>query len=806
MISTQSVNLNMNTLIVDGSFGTVLYKRKIWERVEVVTRAFLHAVDNNASLALLLTNEILGHHDWKDNQLMSYFFCNEEVALVLTFFVPCSMALTQYIKERIIGIPPVEILRQVTIGMEWLHDRKIVHGDLNPNTIQLSSRFFNVKISGNSNSKPSGSRWVAPELLLQANEFYSSKCTYSSDIYALGLVYYYVLTDGKHAFEQPYINQDNITGGNASNEPVHLKHTCSQNIVFIDKMTSKDPLSRLSISELLSCPIFWPKNRRIQFLEQQHENRKDMLQQLTNNKNESKKKKPPIPKKPLAKIKSLYANGGAIVNNGMQAEQNDQAPPNKLRSVRNLINRFSVPNLTDTPPSPDKIVQRRNSENSVKKIADLFLNSNKAEGTSPERKITPELDIREEQELNLDVLTILQTIKTRNLQIIKRTLEKLAKHINLLEIWDEKQKSLLHVAVKCREYGVVEYLINDQKFSSMLSKETFKTSIVHDCMWDIHEITEGEFVNKCKILQLLFKIQPELIKSRDECERTPLHIACLHSFQNEQEQYQLIDMLLKNNANVKSKGWEDMTPLHLVLKREPLAGNVFDMIKLLIENHSVPDTLFLQLLCVNGNPKLFHKTVEYLVSTGQDELLKGKIEDLLQKSRLNAVSCQTTILHCAVWCFEVLPETLDIFKSLDFDFNYEDFDGDSVLNTAFRAGRRVSLLKTLILCGADPKFLNDIGMNFLHRSAFLNNLSYLELFVEECDVNAKTDYGDTPLHYLFAGWTYTIHDCVSLLLDHGAVVNVKNKNGETVIDQAKRALERGKTGQRTIDLLLKSET
>jgi serine/threonine protein kinase len=106
------------------------------------------------------------------------------------------------------------ILVQVAVGLAYLHGQRIVHRDLKPQIILVqrsASSIFVLKLAdfGFSKKQQLGddgkfsfddtqargtSGYMAPEVLDSSNP----KKHFESDVWALGVVFYYVLSDGKH--------------------------------------------------------------------------------------------------------------------------------------------------------------------------------------------------------------------------------------------------------------------------------------------------------------------------------------------------------------------------------------------------------------------------------------------------------------------------------------------------------------------------------------------------------------------------------------------------------------------------------
>jgi serine/threonine protein kinase len=98
----------------------------------------------------------------------------------------------------------------------------------------------------------------------------------------------------------------------------------------------------------------------------------------------------------------------------------------------------------------------------------------------------------------------------------------------------------------------------------------------------------------------------------------------------------------------------------------------------------------------------------------------------------------------------------------------------------------VEKVKKLLKEGADVNAKDEFGWTPLHKAAILGHIEVVKLLIKEgADVNAKNEFGWTPLH----GAAESGHiEVVKLLLEHGADPNIKNNGGKTAIDLA---LERG---------------
>jgi serine/threonine-protein kinase/endoribonuclease IRE1 len=207
------------------------------------------------------------------------------------------------------------VLYQITNGISHLHSLRIVHRDLKPQNILVNmgkdgkprllvSDFGLCKKLEDSQSsfgattgRAAGtSGWRAPELLLDDDGdgprdpalldldtnnsgsgsvlvhdamTNSRRATRSIDIFSLGLVFFYVLTNGLHPFDcgDRYMREVNIRNGKFNLKPLDaLGDFAYEAKDLIDSMLRREPKHRPTATEVMSHPFFWSAKKRLAFL------------------------------------------------------------------------------------------------------------------------------------------------------------------------------------------------------------------------------------------------------------------------------------------------------------------------------------------------------------------------------------------------------------------------------------------------------------------------------------------------------------------------------------------------------------
>jgi serine/threonine protein kinase len=211
-----------------------------------------------------------------------------------------------------------DLLRQVMSGLSFLHEKGLIHRDLKPQNILLqfvegsvrvlisdfglSRKLIEMESSFHATAKASGTLgWRAPEIIFneetvkyrestgscnsdQSCQAYQScqsssagsdvnsesstvygpvKIGRSVDIFAAGLIFYYVLSGGKHAFGSRIMRESNISTGKLELDTSFLSVEAEN---LIKEMLRKRAKDRPTAKQILAHPFFWDSEKRLEFI------------------------------------------------------------------------------------------------------------------------------------------------------------------------------------------------------------------------------------------------------------------------------------------------------------------------------------------------------------------------------------------------------------------------------------------------------------------------------------------------------------------------------------------------------------
>ncbi|CAL8068256.1 unnamed protein product [Orchesella dallaii] len=184
------------------------------------------------------------------------------------------------------AISNIEILHQATKGIHHLHEKRIIHRDLKPQNIllvRLNALEIRVKIAdfGISRAIPdertsvtltttgmAAIGWRSPEILNfeSGTPTAIKRLSTATDIFSLGCIFYYILTNGMHPFGQNPVDQEFNIKNYCNISTDHLPPLLIGNKWLIDNMIVRDPKARPNVKTIISHYIFWKSDKTLEFM------------------------------------------------------------------------------------------------------------------------------------------------------------------------------------------------------------------------------------------------------------------------------------------------------------------------------------------------------------------------------------------------------------------------------------------------------------------------------------------------------------------------------------------------------------
>ncbi|XJO77189.1 hypothetical protein BDV3_001801 [Batrachochytrium dendrobatidis] len=301
-----------DTILGYGSHGTIVYKGQFEGREVAIKRLlvdFYEIADHEV--------KILQESDHHPNVVRYYYRekCDGFMYIALEL---CSATLQDIIERCSIPqydemrrqLKPNHLLREIMAGVQHLHSMKIVHRDLKPQNILISKsnskkslkprilisdfglgkRLADDQSSFHNTAGFGGGTvgWRAPECLLELANSVGSKnqdsiagiasmstqdslirITRSMDIFSVGCIFFYILTQGGHPFGDKFVRESNVLRGNYRLDALDaLKHESLLAKDMIKRMIAKDPSKRPDAVSLMFHPYFWTSTQKLAFMQE----------------------------------------------------------------------------------------------------------------------------------------------------------------------------------------------------------------------------------------------------------------------------------------------------------------------------------------------------------------------------------------------------------------------------------------------------------------------------------------------------------------------------------------------------------
>ncbi|KAI9714531.1 MAG: hypothetical protein M1820_000492 [Bogoriella megaspora] len=178
-------------------------------------------------------------------------------------------------KQKLTEEEARKVFVQLFQGIQYLHERNIVHRDVKPENILMTDRDLSVKLADFGLAKIIGEEsftttlcgtpsYVAPEILEQSNH---RRYTRAVDVWSLGVVLYICLcgfppfSDELFSQENPYTLSQQIKAGRFDYPSPYWDSVGDDALDLIDSMLTVEVDKRITIQECLEHP--WTTNAKI---------------------------------------------------------------------------------------------------------------------------------------------------------------------------------------------------------------------------------------------------------------------------------------------------------------------------------------------------------------------------------------------------------------------------------------------------------------------------------------------------------------------------------------------------------------
>ena len=180
------------------------------------------------------------------------------------------------------------LCKDVVMGLQFLHEQKILHRDLKPQNIlykkhpKLCLKIADFGLSRNVDSKcttvfstVAGTRgWIAPDVLKSKKHVLPISFAQASDVFSCGILLHYILSGQKHPFNPTdYANKSELQVSHEIEENIMNdkmdgwgSSLCPEATNLVKKMLENNENDRPSAAEALEYPLFWSNKRKVNFL------------------------------------------------------------------------------------------------------------------------------------------------------------------------------------------------------------------------------------------------------------------------------------------------------------------------------------------------------------------------------------------------------------------------------------------------------------------------------------------------------------------------------------------------------------
>ncbi|XP_028396947.1 serine/threonine-protein kinase/endoribonuclease IRE1-like [Dendronephthya gigantea] len=193
-----------------GSFGTYVYVGILEDGDEVAVKRLLRQAADENEVAVLKRIDAK-----KSPYILSYRYILEDKNFMYLILDLCEETLKEYVQSH--SVPHLReegprMIKEILLGVKFLHDQGILHRDLKPSNIlvdlkgQMKLADFGLSRVLNEDETTvktfaKGTRgWMAAEVIEAGNGERMGRYKKKSDIQSIGMISFFILTGGRHPF------------------------------------------------------------------------------------------------------------------------------------------------------------------------------------------------------------------------------------------------------------------------------------------------------------------------------------------------------------------------------------------------------------------------------------------------------------------------------------------------------------------------------------------------------------------------------------------------------------------------------